>query len=118
MKELGQLTYVLGLEVRRRSQSIFLNRNKYIQDLIQLARLTEIASDDTSMEINVKCQNDEGELLEDPTLYRKLVGSFIYLTVTRLDIFYVVHKVSKFMEAPRHLHLAIVRRIIHYLIGS
>ena len=67
------------------------------------------------MEVNVKLRRDEGELLQDPTLYRKLVGSLIYQTITRPDISFVVHTVSKFMQNPRHLHLTAVRRIIKYL---
>jgi len=70
------------------------------------------------MEVNVKYRRDEGELLLDPFLYCQLVGSLIYLTITRPDISYVVHIVSKFMQSPRHLHLAAVRRIIRYLIRS
>ena len=72
------------------------------------------------MEINVKYRRDEEELLEDPTLNRKLVSSLIYLTITitRPDISYAVHTVSKFMHAPQHLHLADVRRIIHYFLGT
>ena len=65
----------------------------------------------------MKYQKDEGELLLDPLLYRQLVGSLIYLTITRLDISYAIHIVSKFMHSPCHLHLASVRRIIRYLIG-
>ncbi|RVW49058.1 Retrovirus-related Pol polyprotein from transposon RE1 [Vitis vinifera] len=61
---------------------------------------------------------DEGDLLDDPTLYQRLVGSLIYLTTTRPDISYVVHQVSQFMTSPRHLHLAVVRCIIRYLRGS
>jgi hypothetical protein len=51
---------------------------------------------------NMKYQCDEGGLLEDPILYRMLFGSLIYLTITRLDISYVVHIVSKLMQAPQH----------------
>ena len=85
---------------------------KYSQELVQLAGLTNTTSVDTPMELNVKYRRDEGELLDDPTTYRKLVGSLIYLTITRPDISYVVHTVSKYMQAPRHLHLSAVRRII------
>lgn len=118
MKDLGHLTYFLGLEVHHRPQGIFLNQRKYIQDLVQLAGLTEATTVDTPMEINVKYRRDDGELLEDPTLYRKLVGSLIYLTISRPDISYAVHIVSKFMQAPRHLHLSAVRRIIRYILGT
>ncbi|XP_050217411.1 uncharacterized mitochondrial protein AtMg00810-like [Mercurialis annua] len=118
MKDLGQLTYFLGLEVHHRPQGIFLNQHKYIQDLVNLARLKDATSVETPMEINVKYRRDEGEILEDPTLYRKLVGSLIYLTITRPYISYVVHTVSKFMQAPQHLHLSAVRRIIRYVLGT
>ena len=115
MKDLGQLTYFLGLEVHYRSHGLFVNQHKYIQDLITLAGFEDTSSVDTPMEVNVKYRKDEGDLLEEPTLYRRLVGSLIYLTTTRPDISYAVHLVSQFMSSPRHLHLAIVRRIIRYL---
>jgi hypothetical protein len=94
------------------------NQHKYIQDLITLAGLEDTSSVDTPMEVNVKYRKDEGDLLDDPTLYRSLVGILIYLTTTRPDISYAVHQVSQFMSSPRHLHLAAVRRIIRYLRGS
>ncbi|XP_068644856.1 uncharacterized mitochondrial protein AtMg00810-like [Aristolochia californica] len=118
MKDLGQLTYYLGLEVLNTPKSIFLNQHKYIQDLITLAGLEDTSSVATPMEINVNYRKDEGTLLDDPTIYRRLVGSLIYLTITRPNISYVVHQVSQFMSSPRYLHLAAVRRIIHYLRGS
>ena len=67
------------------------------------------------MEVNVKYRKDEGDFLDDPTLYRRLVGSLIYLTTTRPDISYVVPQVNQFMTFPWHLHLAVVRHIIRYL---
>ncbi|XP_068658017.1 uncharacterized mitochondrial protein AtMg00240-like [Aristolochia californica] len=70
------------------------------------------------MEVNVKYRKDEETLLNDLTIYRRLVGSLIYLTTIRPDISYAVHKVSQFMASPRHLHLAVVQRIIRYLRNS
>ena len=86
MKDLGQLTYFLGLEVHHRASDIFVNLHKYIQDLITLAGLEDTSSVDTLMEVNVKYKKDEQDLLDDPTFYRCLVGSLIYLTTTQLDI--------------------------------
>ena len=118
MKDLGQLTYFLGLEVHYRSHGLFVNQHKYIQDLITLAGLEDTSSVDTPMEVNVKYRKDEGDLLDETTLYRRLVRSLIYLTTTRPDISYAVYQVSQFMFSPRHLYLAVVRRIIYYLRGS
>ena len=71
-----------------------MNQHKYSQDLITLACLEDTSSIDTPMEVNVKYMKDEGDLLDEPTLYQRLVGSLIYLTTTRPDISYVVHQVS------------------------
>ena len=54
MKDLGHLTYFLGLEVHSRDHGLFLNQHKYIQDLIELAGLKDAMVVDTPMEVNVK----------------------------------------------------------------
>jgi hypothetical protein len=80
------ISHFLGLEVHSRDHGLFLNQHKYIQDLIELAGLKDATVVDTPMEVNVKYRRDEGELLLDPFLYWQLVGSLIYLTITRPDI--------------------------------
>ena len=83
-----------------------------------MAGLQDFTSVDTPLEVNVKYRRDEGELLPDPTMFRQLIGSLNYLTITRPDISFAVQQVSQFMQTPRHLHLAVVHRIIRYLRGS
>lgn len=70
---------------------------------------------DTPMEANLKLHSDEGNLLPNPTLYRQLIGSLMYLTFTRPDISYAVNIVNQFMISPSHLYLAAVYRIPQYL---
>nr|CAD1840600.1 unnamed protein product [Ananas comosus var. bracteatus] len=112
MKDLGHLTYFLGLEVQTDSSGISLHQHKYIQDLIVLAGLQDSSSVYTPLEVNVKYHTAEGEILSDPLLYRQLVGSLNYPTITRPDISFAVQQVRQFMHSPRHLHLAAVRRVI------
>lgn len=108
MKDLGQFSYFLGLEVQfQQKASLLLNTS--ILNLIQLGGLSDVIPLDTPMEVNVKLQRDEEELLQDPIFNRKLVGSLIFLTITWLDISFAVHKASKFMQNPRHLHLSAVQ---------
>ena len=70
------------------------------------------------MDPNVRLQEDKGKDLEDVTLYRQLVGGFIYLTLTRPDISYVVGVVSRYMSNPKKPHLDAVRRILRYVKGT
>lgn len=94
MKDLGPLHYFLGLEVHQSPAGIVLNQHKYTVDLIDLAGLTTSAPVDTPIELNVKLSKEEGDLLPDPTAYRQLVGSLIYLTITRPDISFAVNLMS------------------------
>jgi hypothetical protein len=67
------------------------------------------------LEQNVKLNANEGDLVEDTTMYRHIVGSLIYMTITRLDLSYVVGVVSQFMQTPRKPHLDAMRRILRYI---
>ncbi|XP_020523175.1 uncharacterized protein LOC110007311 [Amborella trichopoda] len=67
------------------------------------------------MEVNIKYRKDNGDKLPDPTLYRQLVESLLYLTMTRPDISHAVQVVSQFVADPRRIHLSAVLRIMRYL---
>ena len=49
-----------------------------------------------------KLHASEGELV-DPTLYRQLIGSLMYLVNSRLDLCFAVNTLSQFMVEPRRL---------------
>ena len=56
-----------------------------------MAGLQGSAPVNTPVEVNVKLQQDSGDPLSDPTIYRRLVGSLIYLKITRPDISYAIN---------------------------
>ena len=118
MKDLGPLSYFLGLEVSSSSDSYYLIQIKYTSDLISRAGITNSKIVDTPIEYNNCSNTHDGEPLLDATLYRQLVGNFFYLIITRPDISYAVHIVSQFMAAPRSLHYVTVLRILRYLKGT
>jgi hypothetical protein len=118
MKDLGSLSYFLGLEVSSDQNGYYLSQAKYASDLFSRAGLTDCKIVDSPLEMNVKLRDTDGELLSDATLYRQLVGSLIYLTVTRPDLAYAVHLVSQFMTTPRLVHYVAVLRILYYVKGA
>ncbi|XP_047315071.1 uncharacterized mitochondrial protein AtMg00810-like [Impatiens glandulifera] len=118
IKDLGMLCYFLGIKVAYSPKGYLLSQSKYIADLFERARLTDNRIVDTPLETNAKYFMSDGTPLEDSCLYRIVVGSLIYLTITRPDIALVVHVVNQFVIAPTRVHWAVVLRILKYLRGT
>lgn len=59
--------------------------------------------------------SEDGEFIEDVSQFRSMVGSLVYITITRPGIAYVVGVVSQFMQKPRMIHLDAAYRILRYL---
>ena len=117
MKDLDFLGYFLDLEVTTQSSDSILSQIKYVYDLITRVGLTDDKTAATPLEVNVKLGTNDRKPLNNPTLYRELVGGLTYLTTTRPDIAHAVHVVSQFMAKPHTDHYAVVLRIIRYLKG-
>ena len=54
----------------------------------------------------------------DCTIYRQLIGSLLYLTHSRPDIYYVMNDVSIYMHQPHDIHLKAAKRILQYIQGT
>ncbi|GKC25497.1 ribonuclease H-like domain-containing protein [Tanacetum coccineum] len=57
----------------------------------------------------------EGAPVQDPTLYRSLVGGLQYLTFTHPDFTYAVQQICLYMHDPREPHLAALKCILRYV---
>ncbi|XP_020412069.1 uncharacterized protein LOC109947077 [Prunus persica] len=119
MKDMGKLTFFLGLEISYLSNGdIFVNQAKYLRDLLKKATMVECKPCSTPAKPYQQFLKDEGVSLQDPTPYRSLVGALQYLTFTRPDIAYAVNSVCQFMTAPTDIHFGAVKRILRYLKGT
>ena len=67
------------------------------------------------LDVNAKLSVHVGVIMEDVTMYRKIIGSLIYLTITRLDLSYTVGLESQFMQLPRKPHLDAVQCTLCYV---
>ena len=54
---------------------------------------------------NLKLDADSNTQACEPTEYWELVGSLIYLTITRPDLSYPTGLLSQFMQTPCDVHL-------------
>ena len=91
MTDLGLMQYYLGMEVSQEDGHVFLRQGEYVVDVMKRFRIEACKPMSTPMITKwKKLHASEGELV-DPTLYRKLIGSLMYLVNTRPDICFAVN---------------------------
>ncbi|KAG6436855.1 hypothetical protein SASPL_101759 [Salvia splendens] len=117
-KDLGYPKYFLGIEIARNKSGIFIFQDNYALDLVSDAGLLSCKPASTPMDSIKQLQVDAGPPLEDPTIYRRLVGRLVYLCITRLDITFAVNKLSQFLSKPCSDHLVAAERVLKYLKGT
>ncbi len=115
MKDLGELCYFLDIEVIQSPKGIWLLQKQYASNKLSEYGMTGCKPISIPLEQNVKLNVDEGDLVEDTTMYRHIMGSLIYMTITRPNLRYEVRVVSRFMQTPPKPHLDAMRHILKYI---
>jgi len=70
----------------------------------------------TLMVTNMKLLSDTSSEIGDSTMYRQMIGSLMYLTNTRLDIYFAVNTFNQYMVEPRCVHLIAEKHVMRYLL--
>ncbi len=115
IKDLGELRYFLDIEVIQSPKRIWLLQRQYALNKLSKYGMTGCKPISIPLEQNVKLSADEGNLVEDTIMYRRIVKSLIYMTIIRLDLSYAIGMVSQFMQTPRKPHLDAMKRILKYI---
>lgn len=118
IKDLGHISYFLGIEATQTSKGLHLMQNKYIQDLLAKTNMLNAKTVSMPLATHPKLTLKSGTPLLNPTDYRQVVGSLQYLAFTRPDIAYAVNKLSQFMHQPTEDHWQAAKRVLRYLAGT
>jgi isopentenyldiphosphate isomerase len=86
----GELTFFLGIQVKQTKESIFIHQAKYTKDLMKKFNMAELKPVSTPMSTAAALDPNENGEVVDQREYMSMIGSLLYLKVTRLDIQFIV----------------------------
>lgn len=115
LKDLGPLSYFLGVEAISISDGMFLSQHKYVHDLLAKFHLEGVKNSSTPMSSTGHLTLNDGSPPANATQFRSLVGGLQYLQLTRPDIAFAINKLAQFMHAPTQTHWTTAKRLLRYL---
>ncbi|GJS15172.1 uncharacterized mitochondrial protein-like protein [Tanacetum coccineum] len=118
MSMMGQMSFFLGLQVSQNPRGIFINQSKYAQEILKKFGFDSCTPIDTPMAERPNLDEDKGGKLIDPTRFRGMVGSLMYLSASRPDIVFAVCMCARYQAKPTEMHLTAIKRIFRYLKGT
>ena len=98
---MGELSYFLGLQVNQRNDGIFISQTKYIKDLLKKFDMVDCSPASTPMSTATKLDEDKKGKSVDISSYRGMIGSLLYLTVSRPDIMFATCLCARFQVNPK-----------------
>jgi hypothetical protein len=117
IKDLGDLHYFLGIEVKKVPNGILLTQETYAYDILHRARMLMCKPVPTPLSTSDKLSTHGGDPLDPDaiTKYYSTVGVLQYLTHTRPDLVFSINKVCQYLKSPTSIHWIAVKHILRYL---
>jgi hypothetical protein len=97
------------------NDDIFISQTKYAKELVKKFGLDDCKTSKTLMTIDANLGVDEGGRSTDIHKYRAIIGSLLYLTVSRPDIIFSVCLCARYQANPNESHLVALKRILRYV---
>ncbi|GJR38880.1 hypothetical protein Tco_1214564 [Tanacetum coccineum] len=114
MSMMGKMSFFLELQISQSPRGIFLNQSKYALETIKKYGMETSDRVDTPMVEKSKLDADLQGKEVDPTRYRGMIGSLMYLTANRPDLVFFVcmcARIPVLHEQPLQMLIMLVAKI-------
>ena len=120
MKDLGVLSWFLGIQFKCENDCIEMSQSKFVEKILERFNMSDCKSKAVPCQLGANKASTVNESeFENVNLYRKIVGSLVYLmTCTRPDLCYVVTYLSQHLSKPMKSHYGMAKQVLRYLKGT
>jgi hypothetical protein len=118
MMDMGPLHYFLGIKTGQDALRINIYQAKYARDLMERFHMAYYKSSPTPFLSVVRIEYERDPSLVYNTIYKKLVGSLLYIFHSQPNLSYAVGEVFRYMYEPHELHWNVAKCILQYVQGT
>ncbi|GJS69874.1 retrovirus-related pol polyprotein from transposon TNT 1-94 [Tanacetum coccineum] len=118
MSMMGKISFFLGLQISQSPRGIFINQSKYALESLKKYGFDSCDPVDTPMVEKSKLDEDKEGKAVDPSHYRGMIGTLLYLTASKPDLQFAICMCARYQAQPTEKHLNEVKRIFRYLKGT
>nr|GFA96848.1 hypothetical protein [Tanacetum cinerariifolium] len=118
MSMMGKISFFLGLQISQSPRGIFINQSKYALESLKKYGFESCDPVDTPMVGKSKLDEDREGKAVDPSHYRGMIGTLLYLTASRPDLQFAICMCARYRAWPTKKHVLAVKRIFRYLRGT
>jgi hypothetical protein len=127
IRDLGELTWLLGFQVKRdrQARTISINQQSYIEHMLENFNLINAKRVSTPMDSNMtystsQCPSTPAQIAHMQRVpYTAACGSILWVArISRPDIMFATLQLTQFMQNPGEIHWEAAKRVITYLGGT
>jgi hypothetical protein len=112
MSMIGELSYFLGLQIKQLKNGTLTSQGKYIKDMLKKFGMIDSKAISTPMRTNENLDSDACGNTVNQKLYQSMIGSLLYVTVSRPNVMFSVCMCARFQASLRESHLKVAKRIL------
>ncbi|XP_020695806.2 uncharacterized protein LOC110109199 [Dendrobium catenatum] len=118
LKQLGQPSLFLGIQIAYTATGAFLHQSHYARDILIAAGLQDSKPASTHISPSGTRTAPLLKPYDNPTQFRQLAGSLHYLTITIPDLSFAVNTICQSMHNPTIHDYMRLKRLLRYVNGT